>query len=51
MKSRSNWPICLQIGQLVEIRRFVGTVSTNSRIRRIGEFGLTALILTGKELY
>jgi hypothetical protein len=33
-----------RIGQSVEIGHFAGTVPTNSRIRRIGHFGLTELI-------
>jgi hypothetical protein len=41
----SKWPIWLLIGHLGENSYFVGTVHTDSRIRRNGYFGLTVLKL------
>jgi hypothetical protein len=40
----SKWPIWQLIGHLGENSYFVGTVHTDSRIRRNGYFGLTALV-------
>ena len=41
----SKWPIWLLIGHLGEIGHFVGTIHTDSRIRRNGYFGLTVQLL------